>query len=180
MAKKILYLIVEGISNGSDVMVGVEGLSTTKRDIIKMLNARYREVKGYYKDPNGEKCSESFDIYESTDVETRNAADIEKVEIDFGNTHGKTNVYLVVSANSDGQGNFYPALEKACLTEEEAKEAVQSLYDEVEDYYNPPEEDEEEDDDDEDEDMDSFDLYDEDDIEHHTVTDIIKVEINLK
>ena len=26
MAKKILYLIVEGISNGSDVMVGVEGL----------------------------------------------------------------------------------------------------------------------------------------------------------
>lgn len=179
MAKAVFYAIIEALSNGANPMVGVEGTATTKRDIIKMLNARYREVKGYYKDPDGEKCSESFDIYESTDVETRNAADIEKVEIDLGNTRGKTDVYLVVSANSDGQGNFYPALEKVCLTEEEAKEAVQSLYEEVEDYYNPPEEDEEEDDD-EDEDIDSFDLYDEDDIEHHTVTDIIKVEINLK
>ena len=56
----------------------------------------------------------------------------------------------------------------------EAKEAIQSLYEDNKDYYNPPEDEVEGDDD-----IDFIDLYDEDDVEHHMVTEIINVEIPL-
>lgn len=174
MAKKILYLIVEGISNGSDVMVGVEGLSTTKRDILKKLNARYRDTKAYYENPETNKYSDSFDVYESDDIEQRTVANVAKIEVDYNNIHGNTHIYVVAGASSDGQGNFYSWLAKACTTMKEAKEAIQSLYEDNKDYYNPPEDEVEGDDD-----IDFIDLYDEDDVEHHMVTEIINVEIPL-
>ena len=174
MAKKILYLLVEAFSNGFDFMVGVEGVSTTKRDILKKLNARYRDAKAYCKNPVTNKLPMSFDVYKADDIEKRIATNVVNIEVEYNNIHGSTHIYVVAGASSDGQGNFYPWLEKACSTMKEAKETIQTLYEDDKDCYNLPKDDVEEDDE-----MDYFDLYDEDDIEHREVAEIITVEIPL-